>query len=128
MKQGILIVATLIGLTACKKIEGEGGTSSIKGKVHVKNYNSVGTLISEYDGVKEDVYIIYGDEDNVYDDKMEASYDGTFEFKYLEEGTYKIFVYEDCLTCGSGDTAVVQTVTIDKKKSTVDIGNIIIKK
>jgi len=128
MKQGILIIACIMGLMACKKIEGEGGTSSIKGKIVVENYNSVGTLISTYDGAKEDVYIVYGDADNVYDDKMEASYDGTFEFRYLEEGTYTIFTYQDCAECGSGEEAVIKTVTIDAKKSTQDLGTIIIKK
>jgi len=128
MKQVIIIAVTFLSLAACKKIEGEGGTSVIKGKIHVKNYNPLGTLISEYDGAKEDVYIIYGDENNVYDDKMEASYDGTFEFKYLEKGTYTIFAYEECATCDSGDSAVIKTVTIDEKKSTVDIGDLVIRK
>lgn len=128
MKQGLLIIVTLMSLAACKKVEGEGGTSSIKGKIHVKNYSSVGTLINEYDGAKEDVYIIYGDDDNVYDEKMEASYDGTFEFKYLEPGNYTIFVYEECLSCPSGKNAVIQKVEISKKRSAIDLGEITIKK
>jgi hypothetical protein len=124
----IVLSAGLLLLSACKKVEGEGGSSTIKGKIHIENYNGAGVLISEYDGAQEDVYIIYGDGDNTYDDKMEASYDGTFEFKYLEEGTYKIFAYQDCATCGTGEEPVIQTVTIDKKKSTIDLGEIILKK
>lgn len=122
------IIALLLLFTACKKVEGEGGTSSIKGKIHIKNYNSSGNLIGEYDGAKEDVYIIYGEEDQVFDDKIETSYDGTFEFKYLEEGTYTIFAYQDCSACDSGEEAVKQTVTISDKKSTVDAGVIELNK
>lgn len=122
----ILIAATLF--SACKKVAGEGGTSSIKGKIHVLNYNSVGTLIDEYDGDKENVYIIYGDGDNTYDDHMDASYDGTFEFKYLEKGKYRIFVYEDCVSCASGDTAVIVETEITDRKQVVDVGTINIKK
>jgi len=128
MKQWIFIAAATFGLSACKKVEGEGGTSTIKGKIYIHNYNSVGTLISEYDGAKEDVFIIYGDKDQTYDDKMDASYDGSFEFKYLENGTYTIFAYEDCAECPSAEKEVKITVTIDKKKSVIDLGEIILKK
>lgn len=125
-----LTYSTLLvfALAACKKIEGEGGTSTIKGKVYVKNYNSLGNLVGEYDGAKEDVYIIYGEGDNAFDDKVECSYDGSFEFKYLEEGKYTIFAYEDCLDCDSGEKEVIAKVEITEKKSVVDAGTITIKK
>lgn len=128
MKLIAFLSASLLLFAACKKVEGEGGSSSIKGKIHIKKYNTVGTLISEYDGAKENVYIIYGTGDNTYDDKMEASYDGTFEFKYLEKGTYTIFAYQDCNTCNSGKEAVIVSATIDKRKSSVDLGEIVLKK
>lgn len=128
MKLVVFLSSGLLLFSACKKVEGEGGSSSIKGRIIVENYNSNGVLLGEYNGAKEDVYIVYGTEDNTYDDKMEASYDGTFEFKYLEKGTYTIFSYEDCITCDSGEKEVIATVTIDKKKSTVDVGDIILKK
>jgi hypothetical protein len=124
----ILSVSVLL-FSACKKVEGEGGSSSITGKIHVKDYNSTQTiLLSEFDGAKEDVYIVYGTGDNTFDDKIETSYDGSFEFKYLEEGTYTIFAYEDCLVCDGGEQAIITTVTIDKKKSTVDAGTLTLRK
>jgi hypothetical protein len=128
MKNFSLSLSLLLILCACKKTEGEGGTSNITGKIYVEDYNNLGQLINEYDGAKEDVYIIYGDDDNVIDDKVEASFDGTFEFKYLEEGTYTIFAYEDCNECPAGEKAVTKTITIDKKKSTADAGVITIRK
>ena len=52
---------------------------------------------------------------------------GAFEFKYLEQGTYTIFAYEDCATCDSGEKEVLMTIELGKKE-TLDIGEIILKK
>lgn len=128
MRFGILIIGLLLLTSSCKKVAGEGGSSTIIGKINIKNYNSAGTLVGEYDGAKEDVYIVYGDEDNTFDDKIEASFDGSFAFKYLEKGTYTVFAYQDCITCDSGEEVVKTTVTISDKKSTVDAGTIDLKK
>ncbi len=118
----------LLAQTGCKKVEGEGGTSKITGKITVQKYNSVGGLVgTPYDGFDEDVFIIYGADNTAVSDKVTTSYDGTFEFNYLQKGTYTIFVYEDCTTCGGGKQAVKTTVEITKKKSTSDIGTIQIK-
>jgi hypothetical protein len=128
MKLVAIISLGLLFFTACKKVEGEGGSGSITGKIIIQDYNTNQTvLLSEYDGYKEDVYIIYGSGDNTFDDKVEASYDGSFEFKYLEAGTYTIFTYSDCLTCDGGEEVIKMTVTVDKKKAT-DVGTITIKK
>ncbi|MES2556987.1 MAG: hypothetical protein V4604_12605 [Bacteroidota bacterium] len=128
MKLVAIISLGLLFFTACKKVEGEGGSGSITGKINIQDYNANQTvLLSEYAGFKEDVYIIYGTGDNTFDDKIEASYDGSFEFKYLEPGTYTIFAYSDCLTCNGGEEAIKMTVTVDKKKAT-DIGTINLKK
>ena len=60
----------------------------------------------------------------LFDDDIETSYDGSFEFDYLEEGTYRLFVYEKCTTCNSGKAVIMQTIEIDKKKSAIDVGTI----
>lgn len=123
----------VFAFSACTKEAGEGGTSIIKGKVYVKNYNSSGTSITnEYFGQEVDVYIIYGDESNFYNDRIRTSYDGSFEFPYLEKGNYRIFVYSQCFNtvdnpCPSGLEEIVIPVTISKNKSTVDVGTITIK-
>ena len=128
MKLVAIIPLGLLFFTACKKVEGEGGSGSITGKINIQDYNTNQTvLLSEYPGAKEDVYIIYGTGDNTFDDKIEASYDGSFEFKYLEPGTYTIFAYSDCLTCNGGEEAITATITVDKKKAT-DVGTITLKK
>lgn len=77
----------------------------------------------------EDVYIIYGDEDEIYDDNIKTNFDGTFKFTNLRKGTYKVFAYSedesivsDPLTpifeeieIGGNEDANVGTITIEKK-------------
>lgn len=130
MKLVNIVVTLLIGLifVSCHKSEGEGGTSTIKGKVYIENYNSVGSLVGEYDGAEEDVYIIYGETSTTYNDKFETSFDGSFEFNFLAKGKYRIFAYEDCDTCASGKIRKEMFVDINDNKSTVDVGTIILRK
>ena len=125
-----LISLVILGLVAfsCKKDEGIGGTSSIKGKVIVRQYNSNFTnLIEQYYATDEDVFIIYGD-DPVYGDKVTTSYDGTYEFNYLREGNYRIYAF-------SKDSAnyptkhlipVIVSTRISGKKETITAKDIVI--
>ena len=80
-----------------------------------------------YDAVDEDVYLIYGSENTFYDDDIKTSFDGSFEFNYLEKGNYQFFVYSDCNSCLSGDTVLIQDVVISDKKERVDLGTITIQ-
>lgn len=117
-------------MVSCKKGPGEGGNSSITGYVHVKKYNAFfTTLISEYDGIDEDVYIIYGD-DATYGDRIKSGPDGRFEFRYLRKGKYTIYVYSDENkdSVASGKSAVMKSVEITANKQTVDAGTFVIKK
>jgi hypothetical protein len=123
----LAIAGILFLLQSCSKVEGPGGSSSIVGKVHVEKYDVAGNLINEYDAPDEDVYLIYGEDGTFYDDDVKTSYDGTFEFKYLQKGTYKLFVYQDCNTCASGIEPVFVEVEITDKKSEVSAGTIIIR-
>lgn len=117
----------LFNLSSCAKVEGPGGSSSIIGKIHALVYDGAGNLLTEYDAPKEDVYIIYGSGETVYDDDVETSYDGRFRFDYLEKGNYQVFVYEKCTTCPSGKEAIILDVEISEKNSVVDLGTINIK-
>lgn len=121
----IVISASLI---ACKKVEGPNGSSTIKGTVVIQKYNSLGQITAEYEAQEEDVYLIYGETNTFYDDDTKTSYDGSFEFNYLQNGTYQVFVYEDCSSCSSGKQALITTVEITEKKSTQDLGTIYIAK
>ncbi|MEJ6776255.1 MAG: hypothetical protein QNK85_02890 [Crocinitomicaceae bacterium] len=115
----------LTGFSSCTKVEGPGGAATITGKI-IKSKTIAGI---EYfsDAADEDVYLIYGGVNSFYDDDIKTSYDGSFEFNYLEEGNYQFFVYSKCDNCFSGDTVLIQNLVIQDKKEIVDLGAIIIE-
>jgi len=78
--------------------------------------NSLGQVLSEYYSADEDVYIMYGNEDDIYDDKFATSMDGSYTFTNLTLGTYTVFAYSRCDLCPSGDTIVSKTIEITEKK------------
>ncbi|MEN9999401.1 MAG: hypothetical protein RI922_2391 [Bacteroidota bacterium] len=132
----VLIGSVAFSLNSCKKYEGEGGKSSITGKIMIDQNLYINGVLSQtvsFDGAKEDVYLVYGDDDLIYDDKIEANYDGTFTFKYLQPGTYTIFAYNEIFHTGANATnndddyytlePVSQTFEV-KKKEDVDLGTI----
>ncbi len=128
-----LIFSFILGsvlLAACTKVEGKGGAATIKGVVYKQKYNSLGNPISggRYAASDEDVYIIYGDGSTYYDDNLKTSYDGSFEFRYLQKGKYTVFVYEDCTTCQSGKLEKLYSVEVTDKKGVIVMDTIEIKK
>ena len=127
------LLAVLLTSGSCSKVEGPGGSSSITGKLNAVLHDGFWNETAEYDLAKEDVYIIYGDENTTYDDDVETSYDGTFKFEYLEPGTYQVFVYDkvapsELVNYPSGKKVKILTVEITEKKSTVDLGTIDVDK
>jgi hypothetical protein len=90
----IVLAFSILLVASCSKDEGEGGTSTIKGKLCEKKYdNGYHTLLSQSSAPDENVFIIYGGDHDTYDDDYKTSYNGEYEFKYLQKGTYKIFAY-----------------------------------
>ncbi len=119
------VVATIFN--SCKKEAGEGGTSSIYGKVYEKNYNSTFTvLLEEYYAQDVDVYIIYGD-DKTYSERIRTNYDGTYEFKYLRKGTYHIYAYsEDSTLQTNAKIPIIRDIEISKNYQEVEAPEIVI--
>lgn len=116
-------------LSSCLTDEGPGGKSVIEGKVYkVFHLNDVYNFKTDtFPAAKEDVYIVYGNEP-VYGDKMETGYDGTFRFRFLTPGTYKVYAYStvantqkiaviDTLTVGYDQTARTKDIYIHEGKS-----------
>ncbi len=128
MKKLLFLSFLTLSLFACKKVEGEGGSSKIKGIVIEQKYNSLGNVIAEYPAPDQNIYIIYGDKSTFYDNDISTSYDGNFEFRYLQKGKYSVFVYEDCATCLSGKKEKISTVEITKNNQEVTLDTIFIKK
>ena len=57
--------------SSCRKVEGPGGSVTIKGFVVERNH--VGNAVFEYPAADQDVYLIYGNENSFYDDDIKMS-------------------------------------------------------
>lgn len=121
----ILAMLSLLML-ACSKDPGEGGNSTITGKVFVRDFDSEGNLRGEYYAPKEDVFIIYGDE-NFYGDFQDTHYDGSFKFEYLYKGKYKIYAYSKCRTCPSGVEPIFLETEITESDQTITLPDLVIE-
>jgi hypothetical protein len=125
---GFILLTTLCLVSySCKKEEGDGGNSSIFGKVYVKDYNAEFTnLKEEYYGPDIWVYIIYGD-NREYGDRILTNYNGIYEFKYLRPGNYTIYTYsKDSTLMTSAPVPVIKKVEISGKKQEVEVPDLVI--
>ena len=116
-----LAITLSAALFSCAKEAGDGGNSTIYGKITAYNYNAEFTeLKGIYPAADEDVYLIYGD-DRSYSQRVRTNYDGIYEFKYLRKGNYTIYAYskDSTLTLPSGIYAVKLQVEITDNKQTV---------
>ena len=129
LREFFFISLALISLisTSCKKDEGDGGNSSIYGKVYVKDYNAEFTNLHEvYYGPDIWVYIIYGNNKD-YGDRILTNYNGTYEFKYLRPGKYTIYTYsKDSTLMTNAPVPVIKEVEISDKKQDVEVSDLII--
>ena len=133
----ILVFAVLaLSFSGCKKYEGQGGRSKITGKLTVNEKLYINGALAQtvsYPGATEDIYIVYGTQDSIFDDKVECNYDGNFSFNYLFPGTYTVFAYNEVFHTGNSITnndddyctkePVKFTVNIGKNE-TIDLGEI----
>ena len=120
------IFILFIVFSSCRKVEGPGGSVTIKGVVIERNH--VGTSIFEYPAADQDVYIIYGSENSFYDDDVSTSYDGSFEFRYLQKGDYQIFAYQDNPSVASGTDEVLVQVNASENNQVIVLDTIYIDK
>jgi hypothetical protein len=130
MKLILSIFLTSTLLYSCSKVEGKGGSATVKGVVLEQLYNSIGNPISggKYEAADQDVYLIYGQDDTFYDDDLKTSFDGSFVFNYLQKGKYTLFVYEDCNNCPSGKKEILFPFEITERNQVIDLDTIVIKK
>jgi hypothetical protein len=119
------ILILLLNFTSCEKQPGEGGTSSIKGKIFSIDY--IDSKIDTFPAFDENVFIIYGNSGQFNDD-IETSNDGTFQFEYLRKGNYKLFVYTRSWENEGYEYPLTFDVHINENKSEVDIGTIYLYK
>jgi hypothetical protein len=125
---------------SCRKGPGEGGNCTITGKVYGVYYNKnfSARIDSGYVGL-EDVYVIFGD-DVTYGTNQKTNYDGTYSFRFLRPGHYKVFAYgrdttnlyainhsiTTKATLKTALKAVVKDVEIPSSNQTVIVPNIVV--
>lgn len=90
----LLILSVLYLFVSCNKDEGLGGSSSIEGYVYnvVHKDDNFSFARDTIPAVKEDVYLIFGDE-AYFGDDVETDKDGRYHFDYLRKGNYTVYAY-----------------------------------
>ena len=116
----------IMAFSSCQKVEGPGGTVTIKGVII--EWNHVGTSIFEYPAADQDIYLIYGSENSFYDEDLKSSFDGSFEFRYLQKGDYQVFAYEDDNSVASGMSEVLVDVSATENNQVITLDTIYIDK
>lgn len=127
MKKNVLfyLVTILLLLQSCSKEEGFGGLATIRGKVFGQNFNQNGVLIAENYIGDVRVYISKHEDPIPFGD-VRSSYDGSYEFEFLHEGKYDIWVFGDCDFCPWDQMFDKKTVEITSKRQTVEVEDLVI--
>lgn len=120
----VLILLVLSSAFSCKKEEGEGGQARILGKVYSYDVNK--SMQHTDSGYIADarVFISYGT-DGMVDKDTRTSFDGSFEFKWLQPGDYTVWVVGQCDTCNAGQSIDSVHVKIAEKKQSVGTRDLI---
>ncbi len=119
----LLALLPLLMLGSCEKEPGKGGNSVISGRVLVKNF----PLYQQSPSADQDVFIIYGDDDNAMDDRTRTSFDGSYKFEFLRKGKYRVFVYSEDTTASTfgRDTVMLLETEIRKNHSEVRLPDLV---
>lgn len=133
MKKWFFLVFSAL-LCACSIDEGEGGQASITGRVFIQekvDFSVVGgpsdSVVNEYPGIEERVYIKYGD-NSIYDDDFDTDENGFYKFTDLTKGNYTLFTYTKCDSCDSEVSPVYLKAKLEKHNSQLENQNFYIEK
>ncbi len=124
----LLFLPILLLIAACHKA-GEGGDATLRGYVHVQKFNSTFTqYLAEYPARDVAVYLRYGDRQHGYDDRKYTDEQGYFDFPYLYEGDYTLWVYskDSTLREPSGEVPVLRQVHLSNSTGVVETDTILI--
>jgi hypothetical protein len=135
LKLMVISVIAMFSASSCDKPPGPGGRATIKGKVYAVDFdNTQRYKLSEGYSSGERVYICYGDNEAIGNDTR-TSTDGSFEFRNLTQGDYKVFVNSlDTSIKGSNskgndtEIPVIRNVKISGAKEVVTLKDFIINK
>ncbi|MFL5752293.1 MAG: hypothetical protein ACJ76F_02715, partial [Bacteroidia bacterium] len=124
-----LLLIVMAGISgSCKKPPGPGGKATVKGRVLAKDFNNTNSyVLGEYYAPGENVYICYGNNENVAND-IKTSADGSFQFRFLNKGHYKVFVTsaDTSIHVKGADKEVPVQVEFDiiSATQTIDLGDL----
>ena len=117
----------------CRKDPGEGGSATIKGTVFAQNIHQKKAAVGPDDYVSnEKVFICYGDKPE-YDKTYTTGPDGSFIFRYLRKGTYRIFAYsidtsKQAYNIKTPTTALSRLVEVGSSNSIVNVTDFVVFK
>ena len=111
-------------LVIYKSLEWNEGTSTISGTVYLINYKNSGEDVKYIVPAQEqEIYITYGNH-KFYDERIRTSSDGTFVFKNLIKGSYRIFMYSEDITEKTAYNVVEKTIEITEDNQDINIEDI----
>lgn len=128
-KDDIIDAGTFVKLNA---LDFDEGNSSISGRIFLVNYDQ-NTICTEYPvsdtsyAQEQEVYIVYGSHE-YYDDRIRTHYDGTFKFRNLIKGMYKVYTYSEDITGATQMIPVIMQVEITSENQHIVIDDIYIEK
>ncbi|MFM9985680.1 MAG: hypothetical protein ACKVOK_10640 [Flavobacteriales bacterium] len=129
----IAFTVAIVLAAGCKKEAGEGGNSTIFGKVN-KDIRVVltnpATTQSTVIAADRDVYIVYGDHTSP-GDRIQSNYNGEFEFRNLRPGNYTIYTFSKdtnavAVPWDEDHMPITLSLEISEKKQDVDAGTLTI--
>ena len=84
-----------LGFSSCSKEAGTGGFASVSGVIWTQDWDNTFSIInSEFPAMDEDVYLMYGT-DSIPSEDVKTSYNGWYNFSYLQPGKYTLYVYSN---------------------------------
>lgn len=132
LRIALLVTSVSILFASCEKSAGEGGDARIIGKVYAHKYNASFTYkFGSYYEPDEKVFLVY-DDDLTASDNTDTNFDGTYEFRFLRKGKYKIYVYSKDSTgayqlkanVNAPEIPVIREAEITKKNQTIVVPDI----
>jgi hypothetical protein len=124
------LILLFFTLSSCKYHEGKGGKHFVQGKVLVMEYDaSYKYLRAKYYSPNENVFIMYGD-NPTYGEKQVSGSDGTYQFRYLQKGHYRVYAFskDTTFSTSNGLVPVFKDVEIKSSDKTVMVPDLVIIK
>lgn len=115
-----------------KQLKFDEGYATIKGQISTVIYRngSQWPYLFPHDtvsAVEQEVYLSYNN-GPFYDSRIRASYDGSFYFRNLLPGKYKVFLYSDRIDGGVGQATILINTQINNPAEVIDLGEILTHK